>query len=294
MFIGQSRIKGILDKSITTAKKLDDIVPHVLLYGKAGYGKTTMAYYISKQVDTNFHHLIGPKVSYKDICLLAAKVKERDVAFIDEIHSLNREAEEFLYPLIEEFKLIYKNESFDVKKFTLVGSTTNIGGLSKPLVDRFTYNLHLDSYTKEELLEISEQKAEKLNIQIDQTGHELIVKSCKDTPRIINNLVHAVRDYTIAENNNTASKVAVEEVLKSLDIENGLNKLDREYLKLLSYSPVGLSQLASMLGTDISTVENTIEPYLIEKGLVTKTPRGRIKRGSSNNEDIHKILEKFS
>jgi len=282
MFVGQSRIKNILDKSIETSKKLNIAASHILLNGKPGLGKTTMAYYVAKELGTKFHHIIGPKINFKSICVLAVKLEEKDIVFIDEIHALPLEVEEFLYPIVEEFKLIYKNQCIKIKPFTLIGATTNIGKVSKPLQDRFIYSLTLDPYIKEELIEISKKKAGKLNISLDQSAHELIADSSKETPRIIHNLIQATRDHIISQKSG-GGKEDILAVLDSLDIKDGLAKLDRDYLALLSSVPVGVNQLASMLGVDQNVIEYNIEPYLIEKGLVRKTSRGRIK---NTNDDM--------
>lgn len=270
-----------------TAKKLNIPVSHIILHGKPGYGKTTIAYYISEQIGTKFHHLIGPKIAIKDLCMLVLNLEEKDIVFIDEIHALGIEVEEFLYPVIEEFKLLYKNRQFDVKPFTMIGATTNIGRISKPLLDRFIYKLHLDEYTEKELTEISEKKAEKFSISLTPEGHKLVVDSSKNTPRIINNLILAMRDHIVSENTEGNTK-AVESVLESLDIKDGLGGLDRAYLKLMSHTPIGLNQISNMLGVDSSVVENTIEPYLIEKKLINKTSRGRVK--TFDNGDLDEIF----
>lgn len=286
MFVGQSRIKSILDKSIETSKKLNVAASHILLNGKPGLGKTTLAYYIAKELGTKFHHLIGPKINFRSLCVLAIKLEEKDIVFIDEIHALPLEVEEFLYPVVEEFKLIYKNQCVPIKPFTLIGATTNIGKISKPLLDRFVYSLTMDNYSEEDLIKISRQKAEKLNITLEDSAHKMIAASCKETPRLIHNLMQATRDHVVSQKK-TGTEEDILQVLDSLDIKDGLSKLDRDYLALMSSSPVGLSQLSSILGVDQNVLENHVEPYLIEKGMVIKTPKGRRKKQNGTTIDTH-------
>lgn len=283
MFIGQKNIRNILDNVISSAKTRNESAPHILLNGKPGFGKNTIAYYIAQELNTNFLHFISAKLKVKDICQILIKSKPKDIIFIDEIHALDKKAGEFLYPILEESKVVTEKGSLIIEARTFIGATTNIGEIPKPLLDRFTYHLNLEEYTEDELTELIKLKFANNNISIDVGAVDLLAKSCKGCPRIIHNFSITVRDYCIA-NKCLATKEVVEKVLKMLDIENGLDKLDRRYLNLLSSVPVSLNVLASNLGVPKEVVSENIEPYLIEQGLIEIKSRGRVKANYESSD----------
>ena len=286
-YIGQSIVAEHMKIYIQSAKKRNDVLDHVLLYGQAGLGKTTLAGIIANEMGKEIKVVSAPAITKAgDIAAVLAKVREGDVIFIDEIHRLPIVCEETLYSAMEDFKIDIligsnaqtKSISLGLPKFTLIGATTRAGMLSKPLKDRFGITEHLEYYTSEELEQIVEKSAKKLNIKLGEKVAAEIGCRSKGTPRIANHLLCRVRDFAISENH---TEIQHEDVCKTMDIlgldEFGLSKEDNCYLNVVGkYQPVGITTIASYLNEDKQTVEEDIEPYLLYKHFITKTPKGRI------------------
>lgn len=279
MFIGQPKIKEILNNIIISAQKRNTSAPHLLFSGKPGYGKNTIAYYVAETLGCNFFHLIGAKTTSKDLCHILIQSVANDIIFIDEIHTLDVKTEEFLYPILEENKVVTEKGSVVIHPLTFIGATTNTGKISRPLISRFPYQLTLQEYTAEEKKELITYSANKIGISILDTAYDLLAESCKDTPRLLHNLIITLRDYCVSHKT-IANKEAVTDILSLLEIQDGLDKLDRRYLDLLSNTPMSLNVIAANLGIRPDVVSESIEPYLIERGLITIVSRGRIKKSS--------------
>lgn len=288
-YIGQSSIKETLKVTIAAAKKRNRPLDHLLFYGPPGLGKTTLAAIIANEMNANIKITSAPSIERpRDIIGILMQLKEGDVLFIDEIHRLNKIAEEILYPAMEDFALdLTTGKSQSVKtmriplpKFTLIGATTKAGSLSGPLRDRFGIIYRLEFYTTEELTKIIKRTAKILDFKIDDEGAETIAQCSRCTPRIANRLVKRSADWAIVKGNGVITEKIAKEALQALDIDKiGLDVTDRNLLKLMinsfSGGPVGIETLAIALGEDIRTIEDVYEPYLIQKGLITRTPRGR-------------------
>lgn len=288
-YIGQSSIKETLKISIEAAKKRGSNLDHLLFYGPPGLGKTTLSIIIAKEMGANIKITSAPSIEKpRDIIGILMQLKEGDILFIDEIHRLNKIAEEILYPAMEDYTLdLTTGKSQSVKtmriplpKFTLIGATTKAGSLSGPLRDRFGIIHRLEFYNVEELTQIIKRTAEILNISIDEEGAKTIAQCSRCTPRIANRLVKRCCDWAIVKSDGKITKDIAISTLKALDIDEiGLDITDRNLLKLLinsfSGGPVGIETLAVALGEDIQTIEDVYEPFLIQKGLIARTPRGR-------------------
>lgn len=283
MFIGQKNIRNILDNVISSAKTRNESAPHIILSGPPGFGKNTICYHIAKQLDTKFFHLIGAKLKLKDICQILIKSSPKDIIFIDEIHALDEKTSEFLYPILEESKVVTEKRSITIEPRTFIGATTNLGGVSKPLIGRFPYQLTLDKYTNDELKELINFKSEQLKVEIDSDAMDILAQSSKGCPRIIHNLVITLRDYSIS-NKCKITKNVVEKVLEMLGIVDGLDKLDRRYLSLLGSTPISLNVLSSSLGVSKDTIMENVEPYLIERGMIMIKSRGRVKANCDSSD----------
>ncbi len=289
-YIGQKSVIRSLSLAIEAAKKRNETLEHCMLYGPPGLGKTTLANIIAKEMGANIITTSGPAIEkVGDIAAILTNLNEKDVLFIDEIHRLNRAVEETLYSALEDFKLDIivgqgpgaRTIRIDLPRFTLVGATTRMGLLTSPLRDRFGIVLRLDFYSEDELSMIVKRSASILNIPIDDESAALIAKRSRGTPRIANKLLRRVRDLAEIENNSTITPEIVEKTLKILDIdERGLDYLDKKYMKTLMEKfgggPVGIDTLAASLGEDKNTIEEVIEPYLLQIGYIKRTPRGRI------------------
>ncbi len=288
-YIGQTSIKETLKITIEAAKKRNQTLDHLLFYGPPGLGKTTLATIIASEMGANIKITSAPSIERpRDIIGILMQLKEGDILFIDEIHRLNKIAEEILYPAMEDFALdLTTGKSQSVKtmriplpKFTLIGATTKAGSLSGPLRDRFGIIHRLEFYTTEELAKIVKRTAKILNFDMDNDGANVIAARSRCTPRIANRLVKRSADWAIVKGDGTITKNIANEALKALDIDEiGLDITDRNLLKLIINSfdggPVGIETLAVALGEDIRTIEDVYEPYLIQKGLLNRTPRGR-------------------
>ena len=288
-YIGQTSIKETLKISIEACKKRNTTLDHLLFYGPPGLGKTTLANIIANELNTNIKITSAPSIeSPRYIVGILMQLKEGDVLFIDEIHRLNKIAEEILYPAMEDFSIdlttgksqTVKTMRIPMPKFTLIGATTKAGALSGPLRDRFGIIHRLEFYTPEELSTIIKRTAQILQFKIDDFAALEIAQRSRCTPRIANRLVKRCADWAIVKADGIITKEIVMDALNALDIDElGLDITDRNMLKLMIESfnggPVGIETFAVALGEDIRTIEDVYEPYLIQKGFISRTPRGR-------------------
>ena len=296
-YIGQDELRKKLNLFIRAAKKRSSALDHVLLSGPPGLGKTTMAHIIAAEMGTRIHTLTGPNLERKgDLAAILVKLEPGDILFIDEIHRLHRAIEEVLYGAMEDYKLdIVMGEGpaadtlqVDLPHFTLVGATTRSGLLSRPLRDRFGIPLHVNFYPVKDLEEIVVRSARVLNVDITRTGAHEVARRSRGTPRIANRLLQRVRDFALVESNSSIVDHDIAKAgLELLDVdEKGLDALDRRYLKAIiekfDFGPVGIDNLAAALGEERDTIEDVIEPYLIQEGFIQRTQRGRITTNTSH------------
>ena len=289
-YLGQEKAKEQLSIFIEAAKSRNEPLDHVLLYGPPGLGKTTLAGIIASEMGVNLRITSGPAIERAgDLAAILTNLNENDVLFIDEIHRINRSVEEVLYPAMEDYCIdivIGKGPSarsirLDLPKFTLIGATTRAGMLTNPLRDRFGVICKLDYYTVEELTNIVIRSANILGAEIEHRGAMEIAKRSRGTPRIANRLLKRVRDFAQIKYNGHITKEVADYALNLLDVDKiGLDKGDRTILETIIYKfaggPVGLDTLAASIGEDSGTLEDVYEPYLIQNGLIQRTPRGRI------------------
>lgn len=289
-FIGQEAAKENLKVFIESAKKRKITMDHVLFSGPPGLGKTTLSQIISKELGVGFKATSGPILAKPgDLAAILTNLQERDVLFIDEIHRINHVVEEVLYPAMEDFQLdlmigegaAARSIRVDLAHFTLVGATTRAGLLSSPLRDRFGIPIRMEFYTHRELQLIVTKNAELLGISITTDGAEEIAKRSRGTPRIAVRLLKRVRDFAIVTNIDVIDKKAADTALKRLDVDpQGLDSMDMRYLKCIldfyNGGPVGIDTLAAVLSEKRDTIEEIIEPYILQKGLIQRTARGRV------------------
>ena len=288
-YIGQKNVKEKMEIFIKAAKMRDESLDHVLLYGPPGLGKTTLANIIAKEMGGTLKITSGPAIERAgDLAALLTSLKENDVLFIDEIHRLNPTVEEILYPAMEDYSLDImigkgsqaKSIRLDLEKFTLIGATTRAGMLTNALRDRFGVVCQMEYYTDEELKEIVTRSASILDTEIDLEGAFEIARRSRGTPRIANRLLRRVRDYSMVKEYEYINLESAQSALKMLEVDDkGLDKVDNRILEALisnfNGGPVGIETLAFFIGEDLETLVDVYEPYLIQKGFLLRTPRGR-------------------
>ena len=288
-YIGQEKAKKNLSIFIEAARRRTESLDHVLLHGPPGLGKTTLAGIIAQEMGVNIRITSGPAIEKPgDLAALLTNLNENDILFVDEIHRLNRAVEEILYPAMEDYAIdiiIGKGPSansirLDLPHFTLIGATTRAGSLSAPLRDRFGVTLRLELYTPEELAKIVTRSAGILNVEIEESGALEIARRSRGTPRIANRMLRRVRDFAQVMADGVITREVADQALQALEIDYlGLDPVDRRMLRAIieNYGggPVGLETLAATIGEESVTLEDVYEPYLMQIGFLTRTPRGR-------------------
>ena len=289
-YVGQSKAREQLEIFIGAAKKRAEALDHVLLFGPPGLGKTTLSHIIAHELGVNLRQTSGPVLEKpKDLAAILTNLERNDVLFIDEIHRLSPVVEEILYPALEDYQIdimigegpAARSIKLDLQPFTLVGATTRAGMLTNPLRDRFGIVARLEFYSPEELSRIVSRSAGLLNAAIDPEGATEIARRSRGTPRIANRLLRRVRDYAEVKSDGRISKTIADKALAMLDVDpQGFDIMDRKLLEAVIHKfdggPVGLDNLAAAIGEERDTIEDVIEPYLIQQGYLQRTPRGRI------------------
>ena len=289
-YVGQEDIKANIKICVKAALERGEALDHVLFYGPPGLGKTTLACIIANELSSNIKVTSGPAIEKPgDMAAILSGLKRGDVLFIDEIHRLARQVEEVLYTAMEDFAIdimigkgqTAKSVRIDLEPFTLVGATTKAGSLSAPLRDRFGLIHRLEFYTDDELKTIINNSADKLGVKIEENGAIELAKRSRGTPRIANRFLKRVRDYAQVRYDNIITETVASEVLDLMDVDDkGLDKTDRLILKTMieNYGgkPVGISAIAASIGEDPDTIEDVYEPFLVLKGFINRTPRGRM------------------
>lgn len=289
-YVGQEKVKLNLEIAISAAKKRQEPMEHVLLYGAPGLGKTTLAHVISNEVGNNIKVTSGPAIEKSgDLAAILSNLEEGDILFIDEIHRLNKSIEEILYPAMEDFALdivMGKGPSartlrLDLPRFTIIGATTMVSLLSAPLRDRFGHIYHLNFYESAEIEKIIRRSAKLLKVDLDREAVSLIANRSRKTPRIANRLLKRVRDYAQVKGNGYIDLKICEEAFKVLEVDNiGLDHVDRKILLTIidkfKGGPVGLNTLAAATGEEIDTICDVYEPYLLQIGFLDRSARGRV------------------
>ena len=288
-YIGQEKTKNTLKIYIEAAKQRHDALDHVLFYGPPGLGKTTLSGIIANEMGTHMKVTSGPAIEKPgEMAAILNNLQEGDVLFVDEIHRLNRQVEEVLYPAMEDFEIdimigkgaTARSIRLDLPKFTLVGATTRVGLLTAPLRDRFGVVHKLDFYTTNELVQVLERSANVLDVTLEKEGALELARRSRGTPRLANRLLKRVRDFAQVRYDSVITKEVAEYALDLLEVDRlGLDKGDRAILETIADKfgggPVGLDTIAAALGEDSGTIEDVYEPYLIQNGLIERTPRGR-------------------
>jgi len=289
-YVGQVKVREQLEIFISAARKRQEALDHVLLFGPPGLGKTTLSHIIAQELGVNLRQTSGPVLEKpKDLAALLTSLEKNDVLFIDEIHRLSPVVEEILYPALEDYQIdimigegpAARSIKLDLQPFTLVGATTRAGMLTNPLRDRFGIVSRLEFYTAEELQRIVLRSAGLLNTPIDDDGGFEIARRSRGTPRIANRLLRRVRDYAEVKGNGRITQEMAQRALAMLDVDpQGFDLMDRKLLEAVIHrfdgGPVGLDNIAASIGEERDTIEDVIEPYLIQQGYLQRTPRGRI------------------
>lgn len=289
-YVGQAKVREQLEIFIGAAKKRGEALDHVLLFGPPGLGKTTLSHIIAHELGVNLRQTSGPVLEKpKDLAALLTGLEPNDVLFIDEIHRLSPVVEEILYPALEDYQIdimigegpAARSIKLDLQPFTLVGATTRAGMLTNPLRDRFGIVSRLEFYTPDELSRIVTRSAGLLNVAADADGAFEIARRSRGTPRIANRLLRRVRDYADVKGNGTITLELAQRALAMLDVDpQGFDIMDRKLLEAVVHrfdgGPVGLDNIAASIGEEPGTIEDVIEPYLIQQGFLQRTPRGRV------------------
>ena len=292
-FVGQEQARANLEVFIKAAKAREEALDHVLFVGPPGLGKTTLAQIVSKELGVNFRATSGPVIAKAgDLAALLTNLEDRDVLFIDEIHRLNPQVEEILYPAMEDFQLdliigegpAARSVKIDLAKFTLVGATTRAGLLTNPLRDRFGIPVRLNFYTEAELELIVNRGARVLGIGMSPDGANEIAKRSRGTPRIAGRLLRRVRDFAHADGVDRIDRAIADKALRALEVDAaGCDAMDRRYLMTIAKNygggPVGVETLAAALSEPRDAIEDIIEPFLLQQGMIQRTPRGRLLTG---------------
>jgi len=294
-FVGQEKARANLSVFIEAAKARGEALDHVLFVGPPGLGKTTLAQIVARELGVNFRATSGPVIAKAgDLAALLTNLEPRDVLFIDEIHRLNPHVEEILYPAMEDFQLdliigegpAARSVKIDLAPFTLVGATTRAGLLTNPLRDRFGIPIRLNFYTEAELEQIVSRGARVLGLPMTPDGANEIARRARGTPRIAGRLLRRVRDFAHVDGDKAVDRAIADKALSALEVDgSGLDAMDRRYLKMIADNyaggPVGIETIAAALSEPRDAIEDIIEPYLIQKGFIQRTPRGRLLTGAA-------------
>ncbi len=297
-FVGQSKVKQQMDIFITAARNRAEALDHVLIFGPPGLGKTTLAHIVANEMKVNLRQTSGPVLERPgDLAAILTNLEPNDVLFVDEIHRLSPVVEEVLYPALEDFQLdimigegpAARSIKLDLPPFTLVGATTRAGLLTSPLRDRFGIVQRLEFYSTEELEQIAERSAGILNLPLDAKGGRQIASRARGTPRIVNRLLRRVRDFAEVQADGVVTESVAISAMDMLDVDpNGFDAMDRRLLQTIiekfDGGPVGIESLAAALGEERGTIEDVLEPYLIQQGFMMRTARGRV---ATRNAYLH-------